>query len=469
MLKIQTEERETRLLTMTVEVAPERLESARRAAARRLSQRVEIPGFRKGKAPFEIVRRQFGDGALNEEALENLGQEVYKEALEEGDIDPILPGSLEDVKFDPLVLTYSVPLRPSVDLGDYRSIRLEFQPEVVSEERFQEELEHLREHQAVLDPVERPAVLGDVVVANVSGQLISESAPAEQDYLLDDRSVSVIVEEGLKWPVPGFAAHLVGMSAGEHKSVDYTFPEDYANEELRGKPARFNVQVLEVKSRYLPEWSDNLAQAIGDYETLLDLRLKLRAQLQEQANREAEGKYASEVFDQVVAGAKVEFPRALLEEEVRGLVEDLDVRLKEQGLKLEDYLKLQNKSREELALELEPDARRRLTRSLVLYRVMEVENISVDDSDLDQRAEALSGIVQQTPERVKQLLLSDRYRPGIVMDLLRSRTLERLAAIARGENPEIEPAAEEAPPLMEGLSQVPEPPAEPATAAEPAS
>ena len=455
MLKIQTEERETRLLTMTVEVAPERLETARRAAARRLSQRVEVPGFRKGKAPFEIMRRQFGDGALNEEALENLGQEIYKEALQQGDIDPVLPGSLEDVKFDPLVLSYIIPLRPSVDLGDYRSIRLESHPEIVSEEKFREELENLREHQAVLDPVERPALRGDVVVVNVSGRLTSEAASPEDDFLLDDRSVSVIVEEELLWPVPGFAAHLTGMSAGEHKSVDYTFPEDYANAGLQGKPAQFNIEVLEVKSRYLPEWSDNLAQAIGDYETLLDLRLKLREQLQEQANREAEGKYASQVFDQVVAGARVEFPRALLEEEAQDLVGDLDVRLKEQGLKLEDVLKLQNKSREDMARELVPDAHQRLTRNLVLYRVMELENVAVNDSDLDERAEAMSGVVQQNKDRIKKLLLSDRYRPGIVMDILRARTLERLAAIARGESPEIEPAAEEAPPLMEEPSPVP--------------
>lgn len=436
MLKIETEEHETRLLTMTVEVDSERVERARRAAARRISRRANIPGFRKGKAPYEVVRRQFGDGAIYEEAVEELGQQVYKEALEQAEIEPGGSGSLEDVKLDPLVITYSVPLRPVVDLGEYRDIRHEFKPGVVAEEEFNDQLEHLREHQAVIDPVDRPARLGDVVVVNVAGHLIAGAdGNDEKTFLLDDKNVSALLEGESNWPAPGFLQHFAGMSAGEVKAVDYTFPEDYANEELRGKPAHFDVQVLEVKSRILPEWSDSLAQSIGDFESLLDLRLKLREQMQQRTDREADQAYAREVLDRVVAGAKVAFPPVVLDAELEEMLEDLDSRLREQGMTLQDYYKIQNTNKEKVIAELEPQARERLKRSLVLTKLIEVEGLAVDDSDLDSSAEALSAAFGENREKVHQALRSEKVRQGLALNILRDRAVDRLVAIAKGEYP----------------------------------
>jgi len=452
LLKIETEEHENRLLTMTVEVDAERVDRARRAAARRISQRANIPGFRKGKAPYEVVRRQFGDGAIYEEAVEDLGQQVYKEALGQAEIDPISSGSLEDVKLDPMVITYSVPLRPVVDLGDYRDIRHKFKPGVVVEEEFNDQLEHLREHQAVIDPVDRPARLGDIVVVNVAGHLIAGAdGNDEKPFLLDDKNVSTLLEEETDWPAPGFLQHFAGMLAGEEKGVDYTFPDEYANEELRGKAAHFDVQVLEVKSRILPEWSDSLAQSIGDFESLLDLRLKLREQLQQRTDREADQAYAREVLDRVVAGAKVTFPQVVLDAELEEMLEDLDSRLREQGMTLQDYFKIQNTNREKVIAELEPQARERLKRSLVLTKLIEVEDLAVNDSDVDAQAEALSAPFGENREKIHQALRSDRLRQGLALNLHRDRAVDRLVAIANGENPASEPIVEPGP-ALEGQS-----------------
>ena len=166
-MKIETHKQENSILELTVEVDEERVQPALRAAARQLAKRYPVPGFRPGKAPYDVILRQFGEGALYEAAVEDLGQKVYAEALEQEKIDAYGPGALEDVQLKPMVLKFSVPLRPEVELGDYRALQLPYTPTEIKDEQVNEALEHLREHQAVMEPVDRPAELTDVAVLDV--------------------------------------------------------------------------------------------------------------------------------------------------------------------------------------------------------------------------------------------------------------------------------------------------------------
>lgn len=469
MLKIEAKPQDDCQLQLTVQVEDERVQGALRAAARRMSQKLNVPGFRKGKAPFEVIRRQVGEAALYDEALEALGQEVYKEALNESDVDPYAPGALDNVSLNPMVLTYTVPLKPEVDLGDYRSVRLDHTPPQVADEALEEALDQLREHQALIEPADRPARTGDIVVIDVRGEVLpipeveaseapSEEATAER-FLLDDKGVSLLLDPKTDWPLPGFAEKLEGISAGESREFDMTFPEDYRNEELRGKTAHFAVQCAEVKSRLVPEWSDELAQSMGDYASLLDLRVKVRQELQKRAEAEADAEYARQVMDRVVEGATVRHPPVLLEGELDDMLDDLDRRLREQNITLEDYLKIQSKTRDALRSELEPRARERLKRALVLGRVVEVEKVRVAEQDVDERIGSLSSVWGEQAAAVKDILSSDRSRRSIGMDLLTDRAVRRLASIARGESPPIEnetPAEAEAEPRPETQEPVAE-------------
>jgi trigger factor len=455
-LKIETQPQENRTLKLTVEVDDERLQPALRAAARRISKDYRIPGFRPGKAPYEVVLRHFGENTIYQTALEDLSQSIYKEVLEQENIDPYAPGELEDVKFKPVVLTYTVPLAPEVDLGDYRALRLPFQAPAVSDEAVQDQLEHLREHQAVVEPVERPAELNDVVTLDAKAFLNTGENPS--DFLLADQDVALVLDEKADWPMPGFAQQVVGMSAGSDRKFDLAFAEDYANESLRGQVAHFEVTVKEVKARALPEWNDELARSLGDFESLDALRAKTRADLERQASRQVERDYADQVINQLVEQAKIDYPPVLLENELDDVLNDLDRRLREQRLTLDDYLKIQNKTKEQLREESRPTAETRLKRSLALGKIVSLEGLTVSAEDVAERVEVLSTPWGDRADEMRKVLASDDSRRMLAVDLLSDKAVERLVAIGKGESvPPPAPlaeAADERPTLIEPTAEV---------------
>ncbi|MBI5293712.1 MAG: hypothetical protein HY872_17695 [Chloroflexi bacterium] len=502
-MKIEQQPLDTCEVRLSVEVDPAEAEQAKRAAARRLAQKYKIPGFRPGKAPYEIIARHLGESAVWEEAMEPLGQKVYKAALTEAGLHAFAPGQLVDVKLDPVTFTFNVPLPPEVALGDYRSARLGYDDPEITEEALDAALEHLREHQAVLEPVERAAQLGDVITLDIAGVAEPaapakseapaadpsaeaaaadpsaeapaadpsaeappdsagpvEPAPAAEDaatppgdeFLLDDKDVEVLLDPKLEWPMPGFVETVAGIAAGEERHIELRFPDDYGNETLRGRLGKFDVKCTSVKTRSVPEWDDELAKSLGEYESLADMREKVRAELFASAQHEKTEEYNRSVVDVVVAGASVRFPPALLQEEVDDLVQDLDRRLREQKLTVNDYLKIQKLTLEKLRADLEAPARERLRRSLVLSKVIAVEGVEVTDSDITERIERIVSPFGDNSDRFRELFQTEVARRSTRLDLLTEKAIARLASIARGENPPLpEPAAEEAEPA-EGVA-----------------
>lgn len=458
-MKIEQQPLDSCELQLTIELDTAQIEEAKRKAARKLAQKYAIPGFRKGKAPYEIVLRTVGEGNVLETALDDLTQDVYQKAIEELNLDPIGPGQMADAKLDPPVFTFTVPLRPQIDLGEYRNIRLGYSDASVTEEALDETLEHMREHEAVLEPVERPAQHGDVVTVDVAGKLILEpaesggepasaepapesgaeasSAPAEE-FLVDDKDVELLLDPKLNWPAPGFAEKLAGISVDENRPIELVFPDDYANESLRGKRARFEVKCKGVKSRTLPEWDDELAKSLGEYESLADLREKVHDILLSQARRRVNEEYARSAVDIMVAGAAVKFPPYLLERELDDMVNDLDRRLREQNLTLEDYKKIRDLTDEKIREDLEPHARERLRRTLALAKVIELERLTVDEREVNTRIEIMSTLLGKEADRYRKLMRDDRARRSVRYDLLSERAVQRVVAIAKGENPPLE-------------------------------
>ncbi|MBI3363032.1 MAG: trigger factor [Chloroflexi bacterium] len=433
-MKIDIERLATCEATLTVEVEPERLEAAKKAAARRLSEKHNVAGFRKGKAPYQIILRQFGEQAILENAVDQLGPKIYEEALDQAQIEPYATGQLTDVAFDPLVMKFTVPLKPEVDLGAYRTVRLPFTAPEVTDEAVQESLEHLREHHAVLEPVERPAQPGDVVTIDVVGQWVESDQPKP---LIEQDGVSVLIDPKVEWPVPGFAGKLTGMMIGEQRQIDLTFPEDYENEKLRAKKTSFNVTASEIKSRYLPEWDDDLAKEVGEYETLEELRTVVRKELQERAEQAYEAEYSKSVNDIIVAGATVNYPPTLLQREIDNLADDLDHRLRERGLNLTDYMKLENKTQDSLREELRPAAEARLKRALVLGKVVDEEKIDLEPGEVEKHIESVTAAFGKGGERINKVLSTPNGKRSIALDLLTDKAVARLVAVAKGEAPEI--------------------------------
>jgi trigger factor len=432
-LKIETQELEERQIQITIEVPPEKVQAAMRSAARRIGRQMRIPGFRPGKAPYEIILRRVGEEEIFEEALESLGQEVYRQALDTSDIEPYGPGSLEEVvSRDPLVLCFTVPLSPKVDLGDYRALRVPYEPPEIGDEDVEKVMEELRQRQALIEPVERPAQLGDILLLDIEGDLL-DVEEGEEGRLVRQEGVSYLLDEEEVWPFPGAAQELVGLEAGQEKTVEITFPEDYPAEEVRGKRARFKFTCHEVKSRSVPEWSDDLAREVGDFDDLDTLRAKVRQDLTAEANRRAEEEYGEKVIEALVEGATMEYPPRMLEEEIGDILHDMERRLQSQGLSMEDYLKLENKTAEDLRKDVEPQARRRLERALVLGKLVEAEGIEVSAQEIDAEIDRLAESIGIGVEQARGLFDTPGGRRRVELELLTRKAIARLVSIAKGE------------------------------------
>ncbi|HLC04184.1 MAG TPA: trigger factor [Anaerolineales bacterium] len=432
-MKVETQALDDRQVQLTVEVADDQIRAAMRSAARRLSNKTRIPGFRPGKVPYDIIVKKLGDEAVFEEALETLGQEAYRTALETAEIEAFAPGTLDEVvSREPLILRYTVPLAPEVDLGSYHDLRLDFDEPQVTDEAIEEMLEELRQSQALIEPAARPAQLTDVVILDIRGVLL-DPPEGEKADLLDEKGVSVLVAETTDWPVPGISEHLVGVKAGDQKEFTYTFAEADTNESLAGKSARFNLTCQDVKSRFVPAWSDDLARNLGEFEDLLDLRIKVRKTLEDRARQQAEDEYASTVVDEVAKGSEVQFPPALLDQEIHDMLHELDRRLQSQRLTLADYLKIQDKTEEVLREELKPQAEARLRRALVLGKVVEVEDLEVEDPDIDSELDRVISPLKEQGAELRKALDTPAGRRRIALDLLTDKAVKRLTQIARGE------------------------------------
>ena len=436
-MKIERQDLGNRQVELQIEVASDQLQTAMHAAARRLSRGTKIPGFRPGKAPYEVIVGKFGENVIFEEALDSLGQEIYRDALEETKIEPYAPGSLEEIiREDPLKLRYTVPIAPEVDLGEYRDIRITFEDAEVTDQAFEDALEEIRQRQALIEPVDRSAEETDLVMIDLSGELL-DPEDEEDAKLLDMKDIPVLVDPETDVPTPGVMEHLLGLAAGDEKSYEYTFADDHPSEDLRNHAARFHIKCLEVKSRFVPEWSDELAQNLGEMESLLDLRVKLRESLQKHAEMEAETQYREEILQKLVEGASVEYPPIVLQEETEHLLQDLRMRLGNQNLALEDYLKIEGKTEEDLRKEMEPEAIERIKRGLVLGKIVDVEELKVEDEEIDAGIKRLTEpLGAEVDKRLLEAFESPAGRQRIAVDVLTDKALQCIIAIARGESEE---------------------------------
>lgn len=457
-MKIETHPREDHQMTMVVELETEQMESARRKAARRIAEKVNIPGFRRGKAPYEIVRRMYGDGVLTEEAIEILVDEIYPKALEQAGLKPATAGSLENIEsLEPPKFVFCVPLVPTVDLGDYRSIRLPYEWTEPDESKVEEEIEQLRQIYATSQPVERPVQEGDYVLVAITGRK-AEAAEGEDAMLLERPAYAVVVRADPKaneWPFPGFSRHLTGTQPGNVVEFTHTYPEDFEDESLKGQTVHFTVTVKSIRGVTLPELTDEFAQKTGLGQTVEELRQNMREIVNQRSQSEYDDEYFEKLLDQIKAGATIKYPPQVLEHELEHVLEDVDRRLRQQGIEgLEKYLELTGLTREKFIEEqARPVAQKRLERGLVIDELVRAEHIEPDQSSLEQEFSQIWYTLATTDEdfarRTKGGTKPVReIVDAVAMDsfnrVLTRRVLERLKAIAEGEADKSETEADAA-------------------------
>ncbi|MEX2237407.1 MAG: trigger factor [Dehalococcoidia bacterium] len=427
-MKVTSERLPNAQVKLDVEVNPERVEESIDAAYKRLARKVKIPGFRPGKAPRPVVERHLGGReALLHEALDRLVPEVYDEVIEEQDIAAIDLPQLSITNLDPVSFTATIPIRPEVKLGDYKSIRVPREPVDVPEELVDAEIEQIRATQAIVEPVERPVQLGDVLRVNVA-----LSVDGEEQFSRDD--VEFALHEERVVIQPGFKEELLGMSKGESK--DFTLPvsDDHPDESRRGKDQQFHVAVNEVKERRLPELDDDFAGAVGEgFDSLEELKQRIRDNLRVEREREEGSRYENAILDQLLERAEIEFPPVLVEREIDHQLRD---HMGGSPGAFEQQLKRAGRTAEEVKEELRPHAEDRVKRSLVLSEVSTAEEVAVDDSEIDAEIDRMTEGAGESAERIRELFDSESGRATLRRSLTTRKTFDRLVEIAGSPAPE---------------------------------
>src|SRR5581483_8237100 len=413
---------------VTVEVDEEQMQNALKRAAQNVSRVRPIPGFRPGKAPYEMVERAFGKELLVEEAVEDLSRSMYGQVLRDTEINPVDAGRLEIVQKEPPVFKYTIPVAPVVKLGDYKSIHMQPEPVEVTDAEVEEILSRFQNTQATLSPVARAVQKGDVITVDVRGG-VTDMEPVEETNL----RVTVGDDKQVRLP---FDAELIGMNAGETKEFDYTYADDYEDESVRGKTAHYTVTVHDIKETQLPELTDEFAQAVSQFKTLEQFKGNIRDILLRQKERDREVKFANDVLQAVTDQAEIAYPPVMLEHELEHRLEHLKEDVKRLGLTWENYLRFSGKTEEQIKEELRPQAEKSLKQMLVLGELMHVENITVSREELNADIERR---VQESVQAGAQANVARRAynqkdaRENIEFELRVNKIMNKLVAIAKGE------------------------------------
>ena len=362
-----------------VDVDPKDVEGSINRTARQLGQDMKLPGFRKGKVPPEMVVQRLGREAVLTQALESSLGGWYERAMLDSGVNPVGDPKLDlsDLPDEgkPLKFSIEVAVRPRAELGEYTGLEVGREEPEVPEEAIDTEINRLREGFARLNPVDREAKDGDVVLIDYEGKIEGEpfEGGSAKDYLL---------ELGEGRVLPELEKALVGAKAGDQRQATVPFPDDYPAEEVAGKSAEFDVTVKEVREKELPELNDEFAAEASEFDTLAELREHIAGQIREILERQIAERFQQAALDVAVANARVELPEPVVDARAAEMWRRVERSLQQQGVDPENYLQIQGKTRDEMIKEARPDAEQALKREAVLEAVAEAEGIEITEEDM---------------------------------------------------------------------------------------
>lgn len=434
---IKKEEDEQRQLHVTVEISEQDAQKEMRDVARKFGRDMRFPGFRPGKVPYPVVLGRFGENTLRAEALEGMVNDVFQEVRQELNEEPYLPAEIVHLELKPMQVTFVFPLPPVIELGNYRALRQELSPVIVSEEDIATVLEDIRNRHSVVETVERPADFDDLVTVKGTGHILHEDGePGEtilevedQDLLLDNNQLVF---------GPEFVTHLIGLTAGEEKMFRATLPDNFPQEEHAGKPAEFNLAITAVKRRELPGLNDELAQSEGDYDTLDELREAMRTDMLEYKMQQVRTERLDQVVADILAGATLIYPPAAIEHEIDHFIEELQEQAKRAKLNWEEYVKDTYETEAALRDSLKDNSIKRLEKRLILQQFIQEERLRVTKAEIEARArKRLRGVTEQMYEYLFEYLTQGRGAESIINETLMDKVHDRIEAILSGNAPDL--------------------------------
>lgn len=410
------------------------------AAYRKNVGRINIPGFRKGKAPLKVIEAHYGPAVFYEDAFDEIFPEIYEQVVEENKLNVVDRPSVDFSQIErgkDLIFTCEVFVTPDVTLGDYKGVEVVKVEPVVAEGAVDKEIERARDNAARMIEVDRPAEKGDTVLidyAGFNGDEQFEGGTAEDHEL----------ELGSGTFIPGFEDQLIGASAGEDRDVNVTFPEQYHAPELAGKPVVFKCKVKAVQRKELPELDDEFAQDVSEFDTFEEYKKSIEDKKLEEAREQADAQMENELVNKIVETAEIDVPQAMIARQADQMINSMAQRMRYQGISLDDFMKYTGQTIDTMRQQYAPEAERRVRTELTLKAIAAAEQITPTDDEISDKIDEFAKQAGQTPEEFKAKFTDEDME--YINDIVKlQKTVDMLKAEAKYiDKPVEEPKAEEA-------------------------
>ncbi|MBS6996882.1 MAG: trigger factor [Lachnospiraceae bacterium] len=400
-MSLQVEKLEHNMAKLTVEVAAEDVEKALQAAYLKQRKQINIPGFRKGKVPRQMIEKMYGPEVFYDEAANNMIPDAYAKAYDESELDIVSQPKIEVVQMEkgkPFIFTAEVATKPEVTLGDYKGLKVDKVSTRVTQKEVDEEIEKERERNArTIEVTDRAVQDKDEVTLDFEGFVdgVAFEGGKGEDYPLTIGSGSFI---------PGFEEQLIGAEIDKEVEVNVTFPKEYHSEELAGKDATFKCIVHTIKAKELPELDDEFASEVSECETMDAYRAEVKKNIKERKERTGKEKKENQAVDQAIENAQMDIPEAMIEFQVRQMADDFARRIQQQGLTVEQYFQFTGMTAEKMLEEMRPQAEKSIKTRLVLEAIVKAENIEVSDERVEEELTKMAEAYQMEVEKLKEFM-----------------------------------------------------------------
>lgn len=400
-MSVQIEKLENSMAKLTIEASAEELEKALESAFQKNKNKINIPGFRKGKVPRQMIEKMYGPAIFYEDAANELIPQAYENALDECEEDIVSSPEIDVTQIEkgkPFIFTALVALKPEVKLGKYKGVKVDKADTEVTDEEVDAEINKEREHNARnIEVTDRAVKDGDMTVIDFEGFVdgVAFEGGKGENYPLTIGSGAFI---------PGFEEQLVGAEIGKEVEVNVTFPEDYQAEDLQGKEAVFKCTVKEIKEKELPELDDEFASEVSEFETLAEYKADVKDKLTEKKVKEAKDAKEAAVIEAIVNDSEMEIPEPMLTTQQRQMVDEFAQRMQMQGLSMEQYFQFTGATYDKMIEQVKPQAERRIKSRLVLEAIVKAENIEASEEEYEEELKSMAEAYQMEVEKVKEML-----------------------------------------------------------------
>lgn len=426
-MSLQVEKLEKNMAKLTIEASAEDFEKAIQKVYLKARGRINIPGFRKGKAPRKLIEKMYGTGVFYEDAANDLIPTAYAEALKDCDLEIVSRPEINVTQIEsgkPFIFTAEVAVKPEVTLGEYKGVEVEKSDVEVTDEDINKEVDKERENNSrTIDVDDRAVESGDIIKLDFDGSVdgVPFAGGKAENYTLTIGSGSFI---------PGFEDQLIGTKIGEDKDVTVTFPEDYHEKSLAGKEAVFKCKVNAITVKELPDADDEFASEVSEFETLAEYKEDIKKKLTEKKEKEARAKKESQAVEKAVENATMEIPDAMIDTQVQSMMEDFARRMQSQGLSLEQYFQFTGMDAKKMHDQMKPEALKRIQNSLVLEAVAKAENIEISDEKVDEEIAKMAEAYKMEVEKLKGII-GDSERDQMKKDLAVQAAADLIADAAK--------------------------------------